>query len=77
MPLPTNDDTVELRFKAPRIVVDLLDAVSAARRIDRTEQVNRVLEKWARDVLHQATVVQNVTRGNPLLTERQWDDTGT
>lgn len=71
----TPDDTVELRFIAPRLIVDLLDAVSSARRISRAEMANRVLERWAREVLHQQMIVGNVTRGNPALTEPKWNDT--
>lgn len=73
--MATPDDTTEMRFMAQRLVVDLLDAVSSARRISRAEMANRVLERWAREVMHQQMMVANVTRGNPAVTETKWSDT--
>jgi hypothetical protein len=67
--MATNDDSaaVELRGPCPREVVDGLDAFSNARRMTRTELVNRILSKWASDRLHEMNVLQNITRGNPPL----------
>lgn len=72
-----SDETVELRMQAQRLVIDVLDAVSTARRISRAEMANRVLEKWARGVIHEATVIQSVTRGNPAVPANAWQDTDT
>jgi len=65
--MAATDDTtsVELRGPCPREVVDVLDAFCSARRITRTELVNRILTKWAADRLHEATLLERVTRGNP------------
>ena len=71
------DESIELRMQTPRLVVDILDAVSQARRISRTELANRVLDKWARAVLHEMSVVERVTKGNPPLPAPSWNDTET
>ncbi len=57
-----DEPTTELRGPCPRAVVDVLDAVSQARRITRTELVNLILMKWADDKLHEAELIQRVTR---------------
>ena len=75
MAIDSDEEMVELRGLCPRIVIDVLDAVSQSKRISRVEQMNRVLAVWARDVVRQATVVQNVTKGNPRLLEPKWNDT--
>lgn len=67
--------SVELRGPCPREIVDVLDAVSQAKRITRTELVNRVLASWVRERLHETTLVQRVTRGNPALADARWSDT--
>lgn len=64
--------TVELRGQCPREIVDVLDAFCAARRLNRQELVNRILRRWAMDRLHEATVLQRVTRGNPVLADSEW-----
>ena len=56
---------VELRVNVPRRFVDLIDAVSLAHRTSRTEEVIALLERWAREIEHQASLVQRLTRGNP------------
>lgn len=52
---------VELRGHAPRELVDVLDAVSAARRMTRTELVNEVLAAWAADKRREAEAIFRVT----------------
>lgn len=69
-----DDDSIELRGNCPRLIVDVLDAVSQSRRMTRTELVNEVLKGWARGVLHTANVVQRVTRNNAALAESNWGD---
>lgn len=66
------DDLVELRANCPRQIVDVLDAVSGARRITRTVLVLQILNKWAKEQLHEATVVARVTRGNPPPMDSGW-----
>ena len=61
---------VELRGDCPRDVVDVIDALSGARRQSRMQLVNEILGEWARMRVHEANVVQRVTRSNPELSER-------
>lgn len=58
--------TVELRGECPREIVDVLDAISTARDLTRTELVNIVLRQWMKQTVHEATLVARVTRGNPM-----------
>ncbi len=60
---------VELRGMSPRETIDVLDAVSAARRISRNELVNEVLGEWARHKIHEAQAICSVTRSNGHATE--------
>lgn len=71
--MPSNEEpaTIELRGQCPREIVDVLDAICVARRINRTDLVNRILKVWASDRLHESTLIQRVTRGNPALPETQ------
>lgn len=61
----TDRPTVELRGPCPRDIVDVIDAISSARDMDRMALVVEVLRDWARGRLHEATVLARVTRGNP------------
>lgn len=56
-----SDPFVELRGKAPRTVVGVLDAISSAQRKDRWELVNEILSGWADDRMREATAVLRVT----------------
>lgn len=56
------DDAVELRGPCPRTVVDVVDAVSQAKRITRMELVNQILQEWADAKLHEATLIQRLAR---------------
>jgi hypothetical protein len=58
-------EEVELRGMCPRNVVDVLDAISGARRISRTELVNAVLSEWADARMHEAVLIQRVVGFNP------------
>jgi len=60
---------VELREEIPRDLIDVIDAVSAARGVSRRQVVMDVLHVWASDRVHEATVIMRVTRGNPPLAE--------
>lgn len=66
---------VELRGDCPREIVDMLDAVSTAKRITRTDLVNRILADWARRKWHEAVSIQRVAGGNPALAEPTWSAT--
>lgn len=65
----TNDSMVELRGLCSRETIDILDAISTARRISRIELVNEVLGEWCVAKVHEANMVYRVARGNPALTE--------
>ena len=60
---------VELREEIPRDLVDVIDAVSAARGTSRRQMMIDVLHAWASERVHEATVIMRVTRGNPPLAE--------
>ena len=60
---------VELRGEYPKDLIDVIDAVSAAKRISRTELVGLVLAEWAEKKVHEATLIHRVTRGNPVWTD--------
>lgn len=69
------DNQVELRGMLPRDVVDVLDAVSSAKRMTRFELVSRILASWAQQKNHEAMLVHRVTRGNPPIAEPAWKPT--
>lgn len=62
-------DSVELRGLCQRETVDILDAVSCARRMTRIDLINEILAAWCVDQVHVATLVYRASRGNPQLTE--------
>ena len=59
--------TVELRGPCPKEVVDIIDAVAHAKRLDRTSMVNRILAEWAEQKALEAQCIHRVTRGNPSI----------
>jgi hypothetical protein len=67
-----DDSTAELRGPCPRKVVDMLDAVSGARGLNRMQLVNEILLEWARRRLHESTVVARVMRINPEARDSGW-----
>jgi hypothetical protein len=52
---------VELRGQAPRTLVDVLDAVSAHRRMSRWDLITEILERWADDKMAETTAILRVT----------------
>lgn len=62
-------DKVELRGEVPRDLIDVIDAVAMARGCTRMEMVQQVLHAWACDRVHESTLIQRVTRGNPPLSD--------
>lgn len=65
----SSEKQVELRGPCPASVVAVLDAVSMAKGITRTDLVNTVLRDFAKQEAHKASLVSNVLRGNPGATE--------
>lgn len=60
----SDEDSVELRFNVPRWVAEVVDAHCSAKRMSRTDIAKGVMDKWARNELHLASVIGRVTRGN-------------
>lgn len=60
--MSTAYESVELRGPCPRATVDVLDAVSLARRMTRTELVNEILGAWAADRRAEAEAIVRLTR---------------
>lgn len=56
-------DPVELRGDCNRDVVDIIDAVAKARRMNRTQVWLEVVEQWAKEKVHEATLVTRMARG--------------
>ena len=52
---------VELRGQAPRTLVDVLDAVSAHRRMSRWDLITEILERWADGKMAETTASLRVT----------------
>lgn len=69
VPMATPENSVELRGDCPRDVIDVIDAISAARRLTRTQLVNEILGDWVRQKLHEVKLVHRVARSNPGLAE--------
>lgn len=84
--MPDNNDSddvrfsrgskVELRGMSSRLVVDVLDAYSLDRRIDRMVLVNEILEKWVAEREHEATLFIRASRGNPSLSDADGGSSG-
>ena len=62
-------DKVELRGQVDKAVMDVLDACSIARGIDRISLVEKVLTYWAARKVSEASVLQRISRGNPAVME--------
>jgi len=58
-------DLIDLRGPCPKETIDVLDAISLARGLTRTQLVNEVLGEWARIRLHEMSVMSRVLRRNP------------
>ena len=54
------DPYVELRGQAARTIVDVLDAVSAARRLNRWELIVQILEGWCEQQQREAVSILRV-----------------
>lgn len=59
----------ELRQDVDCEVLNVLDAVSLARDITRAELVGEILGKYAQQRLREFTLLERITRGNPVRAE--------
>ena|SRR3990167_5774560 len=66
--VPKNE-MAELRIQVPRFFLEVFDAVSIAREQERFELVTEELAKIVGRYVHEASLIQRVTRGNPALME--------
>jgi len=64
-------ETKELRGLAPADLVRALDAIALAKGLDRTAYINQVLERHVKVYLDEMTVVTQMLRGNPLMSDSQ------
>ena len=65
----SSEKQVELRGPCPASVVAVLDAVSLAKGITRTDLVNTVLREFAKQEAHKASLIARVLQGNPGASE--------
>lgn len=68
-----DSDTVEVRMRLPKYVVNAYDAVSIARRQERSDLILESLTKDANQWMHEASLLANVARGNPLPVDLERD----
>jgi len=59
----------EIRFEAEAETVAVIDGYCSATGKCRTEFINLLLKQWARQKLHEASVVMRVAGGNPTVPE--------
>ena len=59
----------EIRFEAEAETVAVIDGYCSATGKCRTEFINLLLKQWARQKLHEASVVMRVAGGNPTVAE--------
>lgn len=64
-----NTEKVELRGQIDKAVIDVLDACSMARGMDRIALVEKVLADWAARKVNESTLLHRVARGNPAVAE--------
>lgn len=58
-------NTVDIRGDCPRHIVDVIDAISLARRQkNRFELIVEILEDWYQQQMREVVAVQRVTMGN-------------
>lgn len=62
-------DTVELRGMVSRDLIEVLDAIAIARKQARIDVVVDVLQAFADERIHEATLIARVARGNPRISE--------
>jgi hypothetical protein len=57
----------EIRFEADAETVAVIDGYCSATGKCRTEFINLLLKQWAKQKLHEASVVMRVAGGNPTV----------
>lgn len=62
-------DVTELRGVVSSDLAQALDAIAMAKGLNRHAYVVQVLEGEVRRVVHEASVISRVLRGNPLVSE--------
>lgn len=62
----------EIRFEAKAEVVSVIDGYCSATGKCRTGFINDLLEAWAKDKLHEATLICRVAGVNPASPEPSW-----
>ena len=62
-------DSVELRGLVSREVIEVIDAISIARKKTRIDVVIEVLEAFVAERVHESSLIQRITRGNPRLSD--------
>ena len=64
-----NNHKTELRGLCPTEIAQALDAIAMTKGMDRNAFVNMILEAEVKRVLHDASVLHRVLKGNPLMSE--------
>lgn len=62
-------ETKELRVDIPLDLMRALDAIALTHDMERNKYIVAELEKIVMAVIHKATLLQTMLRGNPLLSE--------
>lgn len=62
-------DKVEMRGLAPAELAQALDAIAHTWAMDRNTLCIKVLTKFVNETAHRSKLLQNMARGNPLLSE--------
>lgn len=62
-------ETKELRSDAPADLVRALDALALAHDMTRTAYMVEVLERHVQVEMHRVSLITNMMRGNPLLSD--------
>ncbi len=70
------NEPVDMRFTTPLGIVQVIDAIAHARRVDRGSIINDILLRHCRQVAHEATIVMRVTGGNPRVMDSNWQKSG-
>lgn len=65
----TNSHKTELRGMCPSELAEALDAIAMTKGLDRNAFVIQILEAEVKRVLHDASVLHRVLRGNPLMAD--------
>lgn len=64
-----DNDRMELRQQVSKELLDIFDAMSIARGMDRSSLIEQELHKSGMQWVHEMNVLHRVARGNPALAE--------